>query len=246
MMDLTKLVYKSSQIKSKRVDVAKRLTNTSCNMKGKSITKISVLDLKLLFDLYDEIFFNNKFKKELNAELRFSLSKRMTKSAGKTLYLRNEDKNKSSQMAIEIRMGTEFFFKYNEIENDKKVCGITTNSALEAFLIVFEHEICHVIEFNKYQTSNCKKERFKSIAKNVFAHTESYHKLPTQRQIAQQKYGLRIGDSVSFEYENKKIKGILYNINKRATIMVRDKNGVFVDNHGNRYSKYYVPITFLK
>jgi hypothetical protein len=80
----------------------------------------------------------------------------------------------------------------------------------------------------------------------LFGHTESYHKLPTHRQIASQKLGLDIGDTVSFIFEGKRLKGILYNINKSAIIMVPDKNGTMMDSKGNRYSKYYVPLTLLE
>jgi hypothetical protein len=103
--------------------------------------------------------------------------------------------------------------------------SVKTNTGLEAFQLVFEHELCHVIEFVFFNTSNCSKKRFKVLSNNIFGHTESYHKLPTNRQIAQQKYGFKIGDKVTFIFKGKTIQGIIFNINKRATVMVEDSNG---------------------
>lgn len=246
MIDLNTIIYTPSEILWKRAEVSKMLLTNSSNIKGQAIAKISTQDLNLLFDLYDEVFFNNRFKRNFKGKMIFSLSSRMTRSAGKTLCPKNISKIKPEDLVIEIRIGTDFFFQYDEIDGEKKVCGIPTENALEALQLVFEHELCHGIEFVNYKTSDCSKERFKTLAKNIFGHTESHHKLPTYRQIAGEKYGLKIGNMVTFTHENKKIKGILYNINKMATVMVRDKNGTYADRQGNRYVKYYVPIELLK
>jgi hypothetical protein len=246
LIKLNTIIYTPSEILRKRVEVSKMLLANSSNIKGQAIAKISTQDLNLLFDLYDEVFFNNWFKRNFKGKMIFSLSSRMTRSAGKTLCPKNISKIKQQDLAIEIRIGTDFFFQYDEIQGEKKVCGIPTDNALQALQLVFEHEICHGIEFINYNTSDCSKERFKAMAKNLLGHTESHHKLPTYRQIAGEKYGLEIGDMVTFTYGNKKTKGIIYNINKRATVMVRDKNGTYADRQGNRYVKYYVPLELLK
>ncbi|MDD3652903.1 MAG: SprT-like domain-containing protein [Desulfotomaculaceae bacterium] len=242
MLDLIATTRSPGEIFAKRTCVINRLTATSPNISSARLTRISAADLQLLFDLYNEIFFDHRINEVYQGQLKFSLSRRMTKSAGKTIFPRRPDKIGPGDMTIEIRMGTDFFFKYDEIESNKTVCGITTTSALEAFLLVFEHELCHLIEFIHFKNSSCRGKRFKAIANHIFGHTTSYHELPTQRQIARVKYGLKIGDPVTFTYEGKSIKGILFNINKRATVMVRDKNGTFTDNRGNRYMKYYVPL----
>ncbi|MDD4168725.1 MAG: SprT-like domain-containing protein [Desulfotomaculaceae bacterium] len=245
MLNLMATTLSPGATLAKRTCVFDRLTASSPNIKSATLTRISTADLRLLFELYDKIFFDHRFTQVYQGRLKFSLSQRMTKSAGKTFFPRHPDKISPGEMTIEIRMGTDFFFKYDEIDCDKTVCGITTTSALEAFLLVFEHELCHVIEFIHFNNSNCSGKRFKTIAKNIFGHTASYHELPTHRQIARVKYGLKIGDPVTFTYEGKKVKGILYNINKRATVMVGDKNGNYTDKRGNRYTKYYVPLEFL-
>lgn len=246
MFDIIKNKREKNDIDRKREEILKFLVLKSINIKNETINTMSIVDLELIFHLYDQIFFENWFKDNFKGKLRFSLSRRMTKSAGITLCPKNIDKIKPEELVIEIRIGVDFFFNYGLVEGSKTVCGIKTNNSLEALLLVFEHELCHVIEFINYKRSNCSGDRFKTIASNLFGHSESYHKLPTHKQIANHELGLNLGDTVSFTFEGERFTGILYNINKRATVMVRDKNGNLVDNHGIRYSKYYVPLTLLE
>ena len=137
-------------------------------------------------------------------------------------------------------MGIKFFFQYDKVERDKIVSGINTVDSLEAFQIVFEHELCHLMEFHLYSESSCKKRRFKTMVNNIFAHTEVYHQLPSQKEIISVDYGFKIGQKVYFVNEGKKYSGFIYKINKRATVMVKDKKGTYRDGQGNTYSKWYV------
>ncbi|AOY74557.1 SprT-like domain-containing protein [Clostridium formicaceticum] len=230
-------------IKKKRDIVYKSLIEASPNINNGNIKEISETDLELLFSLYNQVFLENRLKKDFKGTFSFSLSKRMTKSAGLILYSKNINKMKSEGEKIEIRIGVDFFLQYDLLEGKKTVCGIDTKNSLEALQLVFEHEICHAIEYIYFKKSSCKGERFKTISNNLFGHTESYHQLPTYRQIANKKLGLKIGDQVSFTFQGKKVDGIIYRINKRATVMVKDKKGQFIDKEGNRYIKYYVPLT---
>jgi len=170
----------------------------------------------------------------------------MTKSAGLTRCPQNIDRIEPAELVIEIKIGIDFFMHYDLIEGSKTVGGINTCNSLEALQLVFEHELCHVIEFVHFKRSSCSKKRFKALANNLFGHTESCHKLPTYRQIANQRMGLNIGDTVSFIFEGEKLTGLLYNINKRAIVMVRNKDGFLADCKGNRYTKYYVPLNLLE
>lgn len=246
MLDILRTKRDKKDIAVRREEISRLLMQSSPNMSNGTISALSVADLQLLFQLYDRIFFQGWFKEHFKGKLKFSLSRRMTRSAGLTLCPKNIDKIKPEQLIIEIRIGVDLFFQYGVVEGSKTVCGIDTCDSLKALQLVFEHELCHVLEFIYFKKSSCKQERFKTMANNLFGHTESYHKLPTNRQIANQKLGLNIGDTVSFTFEGKTLTGILYNINKRATVMVRNNRGTLVDNRGNRYSKYYVPLTLLK
>ena len=87
--------------------------------------------------------------------LRFPCPLRMTSAAGKTIYSRKIKQLQEIEKTYEIRMGIKFFFQYYKVERDKIVSGINTVDSLEAFQIVFEHELCHLMEFHLYNESSC-------------------------------------------------------------------------------------------
>lgn len=244
-MKLSEIKYEGPIVKNNREMIYNQFIYKSSNVKSGVITKISVHDLQLLFRLYDEIFFKKYFEKNFKSKLNFSLSRKMTSSAGKTIFPRNLTNLEADEVILEIRMGINFFFRYYDTNNEKMVNGIRTKNSLEAFQMVFEHEIGHLIELIDFKNTNCKKDRFKKIVENIFGHKDVYHKLPTNKEIANVKYGFKIGDRVSFAKGNIKTIGIINNINKRATVMVRDYGGVYIDSNGNKYTKYYVPLESL-
>ncbi|MBF0235916.1 MAG: SprT-like domain-containing protein [Desulfamplus sp.] len=243
---MIKTRYDENTIRIKRKSIANGLIKESANIKNTRIVKISSGDLQILFRYYDQIFFDNWFENNFKGKFEFSLSRRMTKSAGITMCPKNISTLNPEQVKIEIRMGIDFFFKYDQLDGSKSVCGIETYNSLEALQIVFEHEICHALEFIIYNKSNCHAKRFKEITNNLFGHTDSHHKIPTNRQIASEQLGINVGDQVNFVYDGKKMSGIISDINKRATVMVKNTEGRFVDRHGNRYVKYYVPVNRVK
>lgn len=227
----------------KRREVYKRTIEMSSCIRSGKITSIGPSDLKLIFELYDKLFFNSWFEKKCESKIEFALSKRMTRSAGMVKYAVNK---KTGEKNFILQIGVNFIFNYNELDNKKNVCGIETLDSLEGLLLVFEHEICHIIEFINYEKSSCRGKRFKIIAGNLFGHVSSYHQLPTYKQIAGEKHGVVVGDSVIFHHEGKLKTGFINAINKRATVMVRDNNGQYIDNKNNKYVKFYVPIGILE
>ena len=246
MTDIFEKKLPSGEIINKRREISKLLVQKSKNIKDESIAAIAVEDLNMLFRLYDAVFFDNWFKENYKGKLKFSVSRQMTKSAGLTKCPRNINTIKPEELVIEIKIGIDFFFNYGMVEGSGMVGGLATNSSLEALQLVFEHELCHAVEFIGYGRSNCKADRFKTLAGNLFGHTESWHMLPTHRQIAVSKLGINICDTVSFTFNGKSYTGLLYNIKKRAIVMVRDNNGRLTDKQGRRYSKYYVPLSLLE
>ena len=235
----------SSDIIEKRNTIRNKFIILSKNVNTGNIQCMSNEDLKNLFDLYDEEFFNNYFQRDFKGKLKFSLSTRMTSAAGKTIYSKKLKLIQQSDENYEIRMGIKFFFQYYKVERDKIVSGINTKDSLEAFQIVFEHELCHLIELHIYKESSCKRLRFKTMVNNIFGHTDVVHQLPNQREINTEKYGLTIGQKVIFVYEGKKYNGFIHKINTRATVMVKDKKGAYRDSAGNVYSKWYVQFANL-
>lgn len=234
------LKYDKEKIARKRDDIRRKFIIQSENVSSGKIQCMSNGDLKILFYLYDEEFFGGYFNREFKGSLTFSLSTRMTSAAGKTIYSRRIKLLQVDEENYEIRMGIKFFFEYYKVEREKKVSGINTKDSLEAFQIVFEHELCHLLELHIYKESSCKKLRFKTMVYKIFAQTEVNHQLPSQNEIISEEYGLRIGQKVSFLSEGKKYSGYIHKINKRATVMVLDKKGIYRDAQLNKYSKWYV------
>ena len=246
MPDILTVKHTEDAIQNKRKKISALIKLYSQNINTGNISTLSTDDISLMFELYDRIFLNGWFSDNFRGKLKFSLSRRMTKSAGITFCPRNASKIRPEELTLEIRIGVDFFFKYDLIKGSKTVCGIKTRDGLEALQIVFEHELCHVIEFIHFKRSNCRGKRFKTIAGSLFGHTESWHKLPTNKQIANQLLGLKIGDTVRFDHEGRSLTGTISNINKRATVLVRDKRGFLIDKQGNRYLRYYLPLTLLQ
>ncbi|NLX90981.1 MAG: SprT family zinc-dependent metalloprotease [Firmicutes bacterium] len=244
--DLLKIQYTPQEIAEKRAEIRRLLISGSSNINSGEINRIAVSDLELLFEYYDAAFFKGYFRKYFPGKLRFSLSTQMTRNAGKTNYLRNLPGLRPEQEDYEIRIGVNFFFNYNKLQRNKAVNGIITKDALEALQLVFEHELVHLIELHCCRKSSCRKERFKTLAKQLFGHLDRYHHLPTEKEIAASRYGFKSGDWVCFSHGGRKQTGIIYRINKRATVMVPDGEGIFQDQQGQKYSKWYVPITALE
>ncbi len=244
MIELLNIKENYKEIEKKRQEIYNLMMNSS-GIKNGAIRSISEDDLERMFRFYDGRYFGDWFKEKYKGSIKFSLSRKMTRSAGKTMCPANIGRISQEDLVMEIRIGIDFFLHYGMIDGHKPVCGIKTKDSLHALQLVFEHELCHVLEFLYFNASNCKGKRFKTIAGNLFGHTESCHRLPTNRQIAQQKLGISVGDTVSFTYEGEKLTGFIYGINKRATVLVKNKNGNLTDRKGNRYSKYYVPLGLL-
>ncbi len=245
-MELTSIKYTQQQIDEKRTLIAKLFMEESINIKSSDIKIMSVQDVELLFKLYDREFFSFWFRDSFKGSFRFSLSKRMTKSAGMTVCPRNITKMKPEDVVIDIKIGIAMILSYGVLEDSTRVGGIQTTNSLQALQLVLEHEIVHAIEFITYGRSSCKASRFKTMAKNIFGHAESTHSLATPARIAYEDLGIRPGSTVTFSFEGKGLSGIVSNVNKRATVMVADRKGIWQDSKGKRYSKYYVPLNGLK
>src|SRR5690554_1813365 len=225
-MRLTEIHYTDEDIVQKRGSVAQRFCQSSPSMQGGRMAELSTDDLELLLALYDEEFFHNRWKQEIGRELKFSLSTRMSKSAGKTVAKKRRVGGGPPVIVdLEIRIALNFFLRFHEIAGAKLVCGLEAPNALWALLLVMEHELCHVIELTYFQNSSCKQERFKQLAHRLFGHKASDHHLPTAQEVAYRNHGIRIGEEVTFTYRDEVLEGIVSRITKRATVMVPTLDG---------------------
>lgn len=246
MTDIFSLKLSNDEVEARRREISAIFMRDSEKAKTEKITALTSEDLSLLFRLYNDSFLEHWFDHNYKGKIKFSVSRQLTRSAGLTRCPKKIDTLRPEDVLIEIKIGIDFFLNYGKLEGGNMVGGLETQNSLEALLLVFEHELCHVIEFIAYGRSSCKGKRFKTLAANIFGHKESCHKLPTHRQIAFNTLGLRIGDNISFTFEGRKLTGILYGINKRATVMVRDNKGLLADRQGKRYTKYYVPLSLIE
>ncbi len=205
------------------------------------IKHIDVRHVEVLFKYYDHRFFENQISYALKDTIKFSTSNKMTKSGGKTIYsIRNNRK------FYEIKVSNVLLMNFNRTDDVKRVCGIDAYDFIDALMLILEHELCHVIEFYNYSSSSCKKDRFKFIANNIFGHKSSYHELLKQKNYDKEPIYINYGQVVYFYHKGSLKTGIVTNINKRATVMVKDRNGIYRDKNGVLHSKWYVPLSMLR
>ncbi|HMO15123.1 MAG TPA: hypothetical protein PKD64_13155 [Pirellulaceae bacterium] len=125
------------------------------------------------------------------------------------------------------------------------VAGLHCVDRLQALLLIFEHELVHLIEFLVWHDSSCSADRFRDISYRLFGHRQSSHQLITPREAAAIEKGIQVGDFVSFSHEGQQRMGFVNYIHRRATVLVPHRLGIrYAD--GNRYAKYYVPLNQLR
>lgn len=184
--------------------------------------------------LYDDAFFSG-YLCSAYGDIQVTCSSRMTSTAGKFIYARNAvDRLKKA----EIRMSSDFLFRLEQGPFDLN--GLCAATPQEAFLIVFEHELCHAAETALFGATGHSK-RFLALANGLFGHTAIRHQLPTRKQEADRQ-GVSVGRKVTFSYEGKLLSGRVTYVGKTATVMVPALRGAYRDRMGRRYDKYHVPI----
>lgn len=131
--------------------------------------------LSQMLNLYDKLFFDG-FLSHSYGQIDVTLSQRLISSAGKFIYTRG---GVSRMCRAEIRMSGDFLFRLNK--GPFLLNGLSVSTAQEAFLVVFEHELCHAAE-NALFGSTGHSSRFLSLAHGLFGHTDTRHSLPTRQQ----------------------------------------------------------------
>ena len=196
------------------------------------VTGIRQRTLRAALDSYDRLFLSD-FLSSAYVRIDVTLSSRLISSAGKFVYARNPSNRLDK---AEIRMSSDFLFRLND--GPFQLNGLTVATPQEAFLVVFEHELCHALETALYGSTGHSR-RFLALAGGLFGHTTAHHSLPTRRKEAAQN-GLLVGSKVSFPYEGKQLTGLVTYIGKTATVMVPSLRGAYRDRMGRRYTKYRV------
>lgn len=237
--------YDLNTINKKRERIKTKLYEQSQNIKAVDFIKIADNDLYILYNLYDEFFLESWFKNNFRGKINFKMSRQLSRAAGNTKTKKNIGSLKPEDIEFEIKLSVNHLANFDKIDRSKSVGGIEVKNKLDSLLLVFEHELCHVIEFLFYKKSDCNKQNFRNIIFNLFGQIETTHKLVSAREANYKEYGLLPGDKVTFNYDGVEFNGIITKINKRATVMSPSLYGKYVDKTGQHYTKYYIPLSCL-
>ena len=224
------------------LDRRARILDTLCRMDNGfaaiPVRAVKPQTLDQMLRMYDELFFEGRLTKSYGS-LTVTLSSRLLSAAGKFIYSKNSSKRLSK---AEIRMSSDFLMRLEY--GPFSLNGLSASTPQEAFLIVFEHELCHALETAVFGSTG-HSDRFKQLAKRFFGHTETTHNLPTRKKEAAEN-GIRVGARCSFVYQGRTFKGQITYVGKTATVMVQSATGEYRDRSGRRYTKYRVPLSQIK
>ena len=193
--------------------------------------------LQTMLSLYDELFFENRLQKAYG-QLSVTFSSRLISAAGKFVYAKAASKRLGK---AEIRMSSDFLSRLEY--GPFLLNGLTAATPQEAFLFVFEHELCHALENAAFGATG-HSARFLQLANRFFGHTTTTHSLPT-RKIEAAQNGILVGMQASFLYQGRSFRGTITYVGKTATVMVQSATGEYRDARGRRYTKYRVPLNQL-
>ncbi len=197
--------------------------------------------VKETFKILDKIYFNNNithFIKESGSSITFNASSRLTKTAGfaKSQYYLDKYGN-VDYGNFEIQISKPII---NNIFNDKKAKSLKINglhcyNKLDCYINLYQHEIIHLLI-----TIFCTKDgigmgghtrMFKSLAYNLFGHTEYKHFLLEGDSINIEqtekfnKLNIEIGDIVESTLSKK--KGEVINITNKNVHIRLDNDKIW-------------------
>lgn len=243
---LKKLRLTADQRAQRNQQIADRLLGSSRTITTPDFTEITDSDLQCLFEGYDSEYFDGVLKHTLaDTPLAFRVSSRMTKAGGKTASWRRG--RQSPIERFEIAVSSTLLLQTFTADDEERailVTGLQCRHRLDALMRVLEHELIHLAELLGWHESSCRRERFQTIAWQVFGHTDHRHSLITPRERAAAA-GVQPGALVRFEYQGRQLAGVVNRITRRATVLVPDRNGELFSD-GNTYCRYYVPVNTLE
>ncbi len=232
----------AAEIQALATAVGREALTRSPHLRTPDFTSIHPDDLGILVRACDRHFLDNAIAELLGpTPLRFRLSKRMTRSGGKTTRRQFPGNRTDYEIAVST---TILFDGFAEDDPDVRVAGLPCANRLEALQRIMEHEIVHLVEFLWTGGSNCRAAPFQRFAQSVFGHRSHTHELITRRQRAARQ-GIFVGTPVTFPFRGQRLAGRVNRITKRATVLVEDPAGDLYSD-GKRYRKYYVPLELLK
>ncbi len=249
-VDLLAIHNPPALIAARFAQIHQAVLGQSLSIREENFRAIGTDDLALLFRLYDETFFDgwlsNAIASTAGASLGFRLSSTMTRAGGKTIRMRlalpSGIKGSRYEIAIASRM---LFMNFTDDNRPVTVCGLACHNRLEALQRIMEHEMLHLAEMLFWGKSSCSAPRFKSMAANIFGHADTKHALVTPREHAEIQHAVKIGSRVEFEFDGKRLAGLVNRIHHRATVLVESPGGIRYRD-GKTYQKYYIPLPMLR
>lgn len=198
-----------------------------------------------LFYLYDNLFLGSYIRQTLSGPLLLCFSPRLKTSAGLTKFYAPAKGAPASCGRFEILISRTLLENLRAANRDVTVNGVPARDTVDALMLVFEHELCHVLEFLRFGKSSCKAPRFLEMAKGLFGHQGVTHQLPTRPELARAAFPFRPGDRVRFTRRGSPYQGVVASVGKQAAVMVPDPFGPYLGPQGVRYRKFYVPFSCL-
>lgn len=237
-------------IAGKTSEIYHSMLRESPAISGANFRFIRIDDLALMFQQYDQLFFENWLSNAISstagARLAFRLSSTMTSAGGKTIHKRVALGNGTLASHFEIAIANRMLFmNFREPHRQVTVCGLVCNNRLEALQRIMEHEILHLAEMLCWGKSNCAAQRFKTLSANIFGHASSKHELITPRESAALEHAAKIGARVEFDFRGSRLIGLVNRIHRRAVVLVESSDGVRYRD-GKTYQKYYIPLSMLR
>ena len=220
--------------------------------------RLATDDLARLYRLYDAHFFGGLLARLVaragDPPVRFRLSRRMTRAAGKTTMRRRRRRAGWRVVeAAEYEIAVSTFLLFESFRDEPgsgaprpaMVAGVACRDRLEALLRIFEHELLHLAEFLAHGRSSCAAAPFRRLSRDLFGHEASHHALITPVERAATVHAIRPGDRVAFTHAGVERAGFVNRITKRATVLVADPAGrLYADGH--RYASFLVPLDRLR
>jgi len=232
-----------AMISAGRLAVRERLVRESPRLDKRDFAAISGSDLRILFEAYDDVFFQKQLTVLLEStrhSMFFEVSTRMT-TAGANISRRSSGR-RAGVFRIAISAPV-LFSSFREPGEAFEVNGLTCTNRLQALQVLMEHELVHLYEMLQSGASG-HGPSFREIARGLFGHTDYRHALMTPAKRTSTALGLRAGELVSFNFRGRRLVGTLNGVAKRATVLVSHEDGTEYSD-GQKYLKFYVPLIAL-
>jgi len=201
---------------------------------------ISAMELKALFELYDQHFFHGLLGMIFPNQVEFEVSSRMTKASFMITYIPAWEDYKL------VVSKTLLLQTFKDVQRNVEVAGIVCHNRLEVVMHIMEFMMIFLVQTAlSAQPQNLSDPEYRSRAKSVFGHINEHTNLVTQKERAFKIFNLQVWDIASFNFKDQVLQGEITRINQRATVMVKDPEGEYHDDQGNWYTEYNMPLEDL-